>query len=69
MYRPPAPFTGKEQYADFYKAVTQEEADNDFSEREERIARIESDRRADRPHQNDFERMLLRKQKISGSSR
>lgn len=31
----------KEQYADFYKAVTQEEADNDFSEREERIARIE----------------------------
>ena len=30
----------KEQYADFYKAVTQEEADNDFSEREERIARI-----------------------------
>ena len=24
----------KEQYADFYKAVTQEEADNDFSERE-----------------------------------
>ena len=31
----------KEQYADFYKAITQEEADNDFSEREERIARIE----------------------------
>lgn len=31
----------KEQYADFYRAVTQEEADNGFSEREERIARIE----------------------------
>ena len=31
----------KEQYADFYNAETLEEADNDFSEREERIARIE----------------------------
>lgn len=31
----------KEQYAEFYKAVTQEEADNGFGEREERIARIE----------------------------
>ena len=31
----------KEQYADFYKAVTQEDAESDFSEREERIARIE----------------------------
>ncbi len=31
----------EEQYADFYRAITQEEADNGFSEREERIARIE----------------------------
>ncbi|WP_455672618.1 RNA polymerase sigma-70 factor [Phocaeicola sp.] len=31
----------EEQYAGFYRAVTQEEADSDFSEREERIARIE----------------------------
>lgn len=31
----------EEQYAEFYCAITQEEADNGFSEREERIARIE----------------------------
>lgn len=31
----------EEQYADFYRAVTQEETNNGFSEREERIARIE----------------------------